>query len=35
MTRGYTGLRAMARFAKIHRDWRTEYLPLPRGKTPS
>jgi predicted transposase YbfD/YdcC len=35
MTCGYTGLRAMARFAKIHRDLLKEYLPLPRGKTPS
>jgi DDE_Tnp_1-associated len=35
MTCGYTGFRAMARFAKIHRHLRTEYLPLPRGKTPS
>jgi hypothetical protein len=35
MTCGYTGLRAMARFAHIHRDLLKEYLPLPRGKAPS
>lgn len=35
MTCGYTGLRAMARFAQIHRERLNQYLPLPRGKTPS
>jgi predicted transposase YbfD/YdcC len=35
MTCGYTGLRAMARFAQIHRDLLKEYLPRPRGKAPS
>lgn len=35
MTCGYTGLRAMARFAQIYRDLLKEYLPLPRGKAPS
>jgi predicted transposase YbfD/YdcC len=35
MTCGYTELRAMARFAKIHRALLKESRPLPRGKTPS
>jgi hypothetical protein len=35
MTCGYTGLRAIARFAQIHRELLKEYLPLPRGKVPS
>lgn len=32
---GHTGLRAIERFAKAHREMLKEYLPLPRGKTPS
>lgn len=32
---GYTGLRAMARFGKNHRETLKEHIPLPRGKTPS
>lgn len=35
MTCGYMELRAIARFAKLHRELLKEYLPLPRGKTPS
>ena len=35
MLSGYTGLRAIARFAKANREVLKDYLPLPRGKTPS
>ncbi len=31
----HTGLNAMARFAKSHRDDLVEVMPLPRGKYPS
>jgi len=32
---GHTGLNAMARFAQSHRRILSEFIPLPRGKTPS
>jgi len=32
---GHTGLNAMVRFAKSHRDDLAEVMPLPRGKAPS
>lgn len=35
MLRGYTRLRAIGRFAKANREILKDYLPLPRGKTPS